>query len=207
MCPKRITSSRQWLREHFSDPYVKQAQKSGYRSRAVYKLQELHDRDRLFQPGMTVIDLGAAPGGWAQLLRKLLGKKGRIIALDLLPIEPLPGVEFILGDFTELAIQHKVLEAVDGAQVDWIISDMAANFSGIASVDQLRSINLLEAVLEFALKILPEGGGILIKAFQGEGFEDFLKAVKNCFKKVLIRKPKASRERSPEIYIVARGRK
>lgn len=207
MCPKRITSSRQWLKEHFSDAYVKQAQKSGYRSRAIYKLQEIQERDRLFKPGMTVIDLGAAPGGWAQLLTRLVGKKGRVLALDLLPMAPLPRVEFILGDFTEPEIQQKVLESLGESKVDWVISDMAPNFSGIDSVDQLRSMALSELVLEFALSILPKSGGFLIKVFQGEGFEAFLKTVRSCFKKVLIRKPKASRERSREVYLVAVGRK
>ncbi len=207
MCPKRITSSRQWLKEHFSDVYVKQAQKSGYRSRAVYKLLEIQERDRLFKPGMIVIDLGAAPGSWSQLVTKLIGKHGRIIAMDLLPMAPLPRVEFIQGDFSEPGIQQKVLEAVGESKVDWVISDMAPNFSGIDSVDLLRSIGLAESALEFALKVLPSFGGFLIKVFQGEGFEDFLKAVRGCFKKVLIRKPKASRERSREVYIVAVGRK
>ncbi len=207
MCPKRITSSRQWLKEHFSDPYVKKAQKSGYRSRAVFKLQEIQDRDRLFKPGMTVIDLGAAPGGWSQLLTQLVGKIGRVIAMDILPMAPLPRVEFIVGDFNEAEIQQKVLEAVGDAKVDWVISDMAPNFSGIDSVDQLRSIALAEMALDFALRVLPDSGGFLIKLFQGEGFEDFLKAARSCFKKVLIRKPKASRERSREVYLVALGRK
>lgn len=207
MCPKRITSSRQWLKEHFSDPYVKKAQKSGYRSRAVFKLQEIQNRDRLFKPGMTVIDLGAAPGGWSQLLTQLVGKPGRVIAMDILPMDPLPRVEFILGDFNEQEIQQKLLDAVGETRVDWVISDMAPNFSGIDSVDQLRSIALAEMALDFALQILPDSGGFLIKLFQGEGFEDFLKTVRSCFKKVLIRKPKSSRERSREVYLVALGRK
>jgi 23S rRNA (uridine2552-2'-O)-methyltransferase len=207
MCPKRIGSSRQWLKEHFSDVYVKQAQKSGYRSRALFKLKEIHERDHLFKQGMTVIDLGAAPGGWAQLGVNLVGKNGRVIAMDILPMEPLPRVEFILGDFTQTEIQQKVLEAAGESKVDWVISDMAPNFSGIDSVDQLRSIGLCEMALEFALTVLPSSGGFLIKVFQGEGFEDFLKTIRSCFKKVLIRKPKASRERSREVYIVAQGRK
>jgi 23S rRNA (uridine2552-2'-O)-methyltransferase len=207
MCPKRITSSRQWLKEHFSDPYVKKAQQGGYRSRAVFKLQEIQERDRLFKPGMTVIDLGAAPGGWSQLLTQLVGRIGRVIAMDILPMDPLPRVEFILGDFNEDEVQQQVLDVVGDAKVDWVISDMAPNFSGVDSVDQLRSIALSEMALDFALRVLPNSGGFLIKLFQGEGFEDFLKTVRSCFKKVLIRKPKASRERSREVYLVALGRK
>lgn len=207
MCPKRISSSRQWLKEHFSDVYVKQAQKSGYRSRAVYKLQEIHERDRLFKQGMTVIDLGAAPGGWSQLIMRLVGRKGRVIALDILPMEPLPGVEFILGDFNEEAVQQKLLQSLGEVKIDWVVSDMAPNFSGIDSVDQSRSMLLSEVALEFALKVLPASGGFLIKVFQGEGFEDFLKMIRSHFKKVAIRKPKASRDRSREVYIVAQGRK
>ncbi len=207
MCPKRITSSRHWLKEHFSDVYVKQAQKSGYRSRAIYKLQEIQDRDRLFKPGMIVIDLGAAPGGWSQLLKRLVGKNGRVIAMDILPMKALPGVEFILGDFSEEETQKKLLEAVGESKVDWVLSDIAPNFSGIDTVDQLRSLALAEEALEFALSLLPSSGGFLIKVFQGEGFEAYLKSVRNCFKKVLIRKPKASRERSREVYLVALGRK
>jgi len=207
MCPKRITSSRQWLKEHFSDSYVKQAQKSGYRSRAIFKLQEIQERDRLFKPDMTVIDLGAAPGGWSQLLTRLVGRKGRVIAMDILPMPALPRVEFILGDFNETKVQQQLLAAIGETRVDWVISDMAPNFSGIDSVDQLRSMALAEMALEFALNVLPESGGFLIKAFQGEGFEDFLKTFRSCFKKVLIRKPKASRERSREVYLVGIGRK
>jgi len=207
MSSKRITSSHQWLKEHFTDAYVKQAQKNGYRSRAVYKLQELQERDRLFKQGMTVIDLGAAPGSWAQLLIKLVGKKGSVVALDILPMKPLRAVEFILGDFTEIETQQKVLEIVRDTKVDWIISDMAPNFSGIDSVDQLRSMTLSETALEFSLSVLPIGGSFLIKAFQGSGFEEFLKTLRSCFKKVLIRKPKASRDRSREVYLIALERK
>jgi len=207
MCPKRSSSSRQWLKEHFSDVYVKQAQKSGYRSRAVYKLQEIHERDCLFKPGMIVIDLGAAPGGWSQLISKLVGKKGRVIALDILPMDPIPNVEFILGDFSEDSLQQQLLTTLGESRPDWVISDIAPNLSGIDAVDQSKSMYLAEIVLEFSLRILPKDGGFLIKVFQGDGFEDFLKAVRSHFKKVLIRKPKASRGRSREIYLVAQGRK
>lgn len=198
-------SSRRWLREHFNDPYVKQAQQAGYRSRAVYKLKELQERDKLFKPGMIVVDLGAAPGGWSQLLVEFVGAKGRVFALDILPMDPINGVEFILGDFTDDAKAEELLSLVGDAKVDWVISDMAANFSGVDSVDQPRSIYLAELALDFALKVLPEKGGFLVKIFQGEGFDGFLKLVRENFKKVVIRKPKASRGRSPEVYILARN--
>lgn len=204
MCPKR---SPQWLKEHFSDVYVKQAQRSGYRSRAVYKLEELHTRDHLFKPGMFVIDLGAAPGGWSQLVKKLVGKNGRVLALDILPMEPLAGVEFILGDFSEETTQQQVLESLGGAKADWVISDMAPNLSGISGIDQPRAMHLIELALDFSLVVLCDGGGFLTKIFQGEGFDDFLKLIRSRFQKVRIRKPKASRGRSREIYIVATGKK
>ena len=197
-------SSRRWLREHFNDPYVKQAQQDGYRSRAVYKLLELQERDKLFKPGMIVVDLGAAPGGWSQLVSKLIGAKGKIIALDILPMDHIVGVEFIKGDFTEDALIAELLQHLEGAKVDWVISDMAPNMSGVDSVDQPRSIALGELALDFALQILHEQGGFLIKVFQGEGFDAFLKQIRSHFKKVVIRKPKASRGRSNEVYILAR---
>lgn len=199
--------SYQWLKEHFTDEYVKQAHKSGYRSRAIYKLQELHERDRLFKPGMTVIDLGAAPGSWSQLLTKLVGKKGRVIALDILPMDPLPQVDFIQGDFSEEETHQKVLDCLGEGSVDWVVSDMLPNLSGISNVDQPRAMLLSEMALEFALATLPKGGGFLIKVFQGEGSDAYLKAIRSHFQKVLIRKPKASRGRSPEVYLVAMGRK
>jgi 23S rRNA (uridine2552-2'-O)-methyltransferase len=204
MCAKR---SAQWLKEHFSDVYVKQAHRSGYRSRAVYKLQELQERDRLFKPGMTVIDLGAAPGGWSQLVSKLVGRPGKVIALDILPMEPLAGVEFVLGDFSADETQQKLLESLGKSKADWVISDIAPNLSGISNVDQPRSMLLAEMALDFSLTVLPLGGGFLIKVFQGEGFETFLKDIRRHFLRVLIRKPKASRGRSREVYIVAMGKK
>jgi 23S rRNA (uridine2552-2'-O)-methyltransferase len=199
-------SSRSWLHEHFSDPYVKMAQQAGLRSRAVYKLQEIHERDKLFKPGMTVIDLGAAPGGWSELVVKLVGKQGRLIALDILPMEPIPGVEFIQGDFREDELLQNVLQRIDGTKVDWVISDMAPNFSGIDSVDLPRVIALAELALDFALRVLQAQGGLLIKVFQGEGFDAFLAEVRRSFKKVVVRKPKASRSRSNEVYILAKNR-
>lgn len=196
-------SSRRWLREHFSDTYVKQAQQAGYRSRSVYKLLELQERDKLFRPGMIVVDLGAAPGGWSQVVTEFVGPKGHVIALDILPMEPIDGVEFILGDFTEDARVEELMQQVGTRQVDWVISDMAPNLSGIDSVDQPRSVYLAELALDFAQKVLPTQG-FLVKVFQGEGFDEFLKHARASFKKVIIRKPKASRGRSREVYILCR---
>lgn len=198
------SSSRRWLREHFSDVYVKQAQQEGYRSRAVYKLLELQEKDKLFKPGMVVVDLGAAPGGWSQVIIEAVGAKGRVIAMDILPMETIPGVEFIQGDFTEDTVFKQLLEELGESHVDWVVSDMAPNISGIDSVDQPRSILLAELALDFALQVLDNNGGLLVKVFQGEGFDDFLKQVKKSFKKVVIRKPKASRGRSSEVYVLAR---
>lgn len=198
-------SSRRWLKEHFSDTYVKQAQQAGYRSRAVYKLLELQDRDKLFKPGMTVIDLGAAPGGWAQVLVKLVGAKGRVIALDILPMDPIAGVEFIQGDFQEEAVVAELMQYFTEKKADWVVSDMAPNMSGVDSVDQPRSIALAELALDLALHVLSNNGGFLVKVFQGEGFEAFLAEIKRHFKKVVIRKPKASRDRSREVYVLARN--
>jgi 23S rRNA (uridine2552-2'-O)-methyltransferase len=199
--------SRRWLREHFSDPYVKQAQQEGYRSRAVYKLLEIQERDRLFKPGMTVIDLGAAPGGWSQLVVKLIKPKGRLIALDLLPMDPIPGVEFIQGDFSDDAVLATLCATLSSAKADWVISDMAPNMSGNESVDVPRSMYLTELALDFALKTLRQEGGFLIKVFQGEGFDKLLVEIKRKFISVVIRKPKASRGRSREVYILAKGLK
>lgn len=205
--PKSTKSSRRWLSEHFSDPYVKQAQQEGYRSRAVYKLLEMQQRDHLFKPGMTVIDLGAAPGGWCQLITKLIKPKGRIIALDLLAMDPIEGVEFIQGDFSDDAVLATLMEKLSPVQPDWVISDMAPNMSGNESVDIPRSMYLCELALDFALKVLTKEGGFLIKVFQGEGIDALLSDIKRNFKSVAIRKPKASRGRSKEVYILAKGRK
>lgn len=200
-------SSRQWLKEHFSDPYVKQAQQNSYRSRAVYKLLEMQERYGLFKPGMTVIDLGAAPGGWSQLVAKLIKPKGRIIALDLLSIDPIEGVDFIQGDFSDATVLQALLERLSPAKTDWVISDMAPNMSGNESVDIPRSMYLAELALDFALHVLNQEGGFLIKLFQGEGFDALLAEIRRNFKTVAIRKPKASRSRSREVYILARTRR
>jgi len=198
-------SSRWWLKEHFSDVYVKKAQQEGYRSRAVYKLIEIQERDYLFKPGMIVVDLGAAPGGWSQLVSKLVKPKGQIIALDLLPMEAIEGVEFIQGDFSDDALIENLQEQLMASPVDWVISDMAPNMSGNPSIDMPRSMYLAELTVDFALKINVRQG-LLIKVFQGEGFEALLSEMKKHFKSVLIRKPKASRGRSREVYILAKGR-
>lgn len=197
-------SSRRWLREHFSDPYVKQAQQDGLRSRAVFKLMELQERDKLFKPGMIVVDLGAAPGSWSELVVKYVGQKGKVIALDILPMEPITGVDFIQGDFNEESCLQILLQKVNNQKIDWVISDLAPNMSGIDSVDQPRAMALAELAMDFALRVLKQDGGFLIKVFQGEGFDEFLLDLRKKFKKVVIRKPKASRGRSREVYILAR---
>lgn len=202
--PKK-SSSRRWLREHFNDPYVKKAHHEGLRSRAVYKLQQLDERDRLFKPGMTVIDLGAAPGGWSQYVAQKVGKKGRVIALDILPMDDIPGVEFIQYDFHDEEAHEALLQRLNDQKVDWVISDIAPNMSGIESVDLPRTIALAELAFELALEIVNPEGGFLTKVFQGEGFDAFLAQIRLHFKKIVIRKPDASRGRSREIYILARG--
>ncbi|EKD55345.1 MAG: ribosomal RNA large subunit J [uncultured bacterium] len=198
-------SSRRWLHEHFSDPYVKKAHKTGARARAVYKLEELQERGKLFKPGMVVIDLGAAPGSWSEVVAKWVGKTGRVIALDILPMSPIPGVEFILGDFAKPSVLDELLKTLGDTKVDWVISDMAPNISGIVSVDQPRSLELAELAFDLAQKVLHRKGGLLVKVFQGEGFDAFLLNLRGCFKKVVIRKPKASKDRSREVYLLAKN--
>ncbi len=200
---RKSNSSHRWLKEHFSDPYVKQAQQAGYRSRAVFKLIEMHERGRLFKPGMTVIDLGAAPGGWSQVIAKWVNPKGRVIAMDVLPMEPIDGVEFMQGDFSDDAVVQQLHGCLNGQTADWVVSDMAPNMSGNESVDIPRSMYLCELAVEFALQVLKPSGGIIIKAFQGEGFDAFLQHMRKTFQFVAIRKPKASRGRSREVYILA----
>ena len=201
----RSKTSARWLREHFTDEYVKRAQAEGYRSRAVYKLLEIHEKDRLLRSGLTVVDLGAAPGGWSQLAARLVGGQGTIIALDILPMEPLPGVDFIEGDFREAAVLEQLLNALNGRSVDLVISDMAPNTSGIKAVDQPRGMYLAELALDFARRCLRPGGDFLTKAFQGEGFDPFLRDLRAAFATVAIRKPRASRARSAEQYLLARN--
>lgn len=202
----RSKSSSRWLREHFDDAYVKRAQKEGYRSRAIYKLQEIQDKDGLIRPGMTIVDLGAAPGSWTELCRELMGQKGNIVALDILPMKPLPGVEIIQADFTEETALEALRDALGGAPVDLVLSDMAPNISGETAIDQPRAMYLAELALDFAGQVLRPGGDFLVKVFQGEGFDAYLRALRQQFAKVQTRKPKASRSRSREVYLLARHR-
>lgn len=202
---KRTKSSQRWIKEHFDDEYVQLAQKKGYRSRARFKLEEIQQKDQLIKPGMVVVDLGAAPGGWCQYVSKILGRNGLIIGLDLLPIEPLEDVHFIQGDFREQAVLDELLETIKGQAVDLVISDLAPNISGQSAVDQPRSMYLCELALDFAQQVLKQDGHLLVKAFHGEGYEALKKSMRSCFKKIIIRKPKASRSRSREVYILARG--
>ncbi|MGH6628994.1 MAG: 23S rRNA (uridine(2552)-2'-O)-methyltransferase RlmE, partial [Burkholderiales bacterium] len=198
-------SSKRWLHEHRSDTYVKQARHEGYRSRAVYKLEELDQRDRLLRPGISIVDLGAAPGGWSQYVQRRLGDKARIVALDVLPMDPLPGVTFIQGDFRDAPVLEALEAAVGATKVDLVLSDMAPNISGVDAADQAGTVHLAELALDFARTRLKPGGALVVKLFQGEGFDEFLKQLRQAFAKVALRKPKASRPRSREIYLVARG--
>ena len=201
----RSKTSGRWLQEHFDDEYVKKAQQEGYRARAVYKLLEIDEKDRLLKPGMTVVDLGAAPGSWSEVAAQRVGNKGRVIALDILPMDSLPGVTFIQGDFREEAPYNALLEALNGAQVDLVMSDMAPNISGMKAVDQPRAMYLAELTLELARKVLKPGGDLLVKVFTGEGLDAFKQELLKDFDKLIVRKPKASRPRSAEIYLLARG--
>lgn len=201
----RSKSSGAWLAEHFTDEFVKRARKEGYRSRAVYKLQEIDTRDRLLRPGMTVVDLGAAPGAWSQYVRQRVGAAGRVFALDILAMETLPGVEVLQGDFTEEAAVQALHAALAGRPVDLVISDMAPNISGIDSADQARAMYLAELALDFAVRVLKPGGGFLVKVFQGRGFNELYKEMQRRFARVATRKPKASRARSAELYLLATG--
>lgn len=202
---KRSKSSQNWLRRHFDDYYVKEAQKAGYRSRAVYKLLEIQEKDRILKPGMVVIDLGAAPGSWSEVAAPLIGKSGKIIAMDILDIDPIDNVTFIQGDFTEQEIYDSLLENLNGREVDLVMSDLAPNISGTRAVDQPKAMYLAELALDFSNTVLKPGGDLLTKVFQGEGSEQYLKALRESFDKVVIRKPKASRPKSREVYMLARG--
>jgi 23S rRNA (uridine2552-2'-O)-methyltransferase len=201
----RSKSSHNWLQEHVNDPYVKQAQKDGYRSRASYKLLQLNEKDRLIRQGMLIVDLGSAPGGWSQVAGRLSGSRGRVVATDILPMEPLPNVEFVQGDFTADAVVQQILELLGGAHPDLIICDIAPNITGIDSADQASSMYLVELALDFARRTLAAGGDFLVKVFQGAGSEAFLKDIRGSFEKVAVRKPAASRPRSREVYVVARN--
>ncbi|KPK20628.1 MAG: 23S rRNA methyltransferase [Betaproteobacteria bacterium SG8_41] len=198
---------KNWMQEHVADAYVKRARNEGMRSRSAYKLEQITERDRLLRPGMTVVDLGAAPGGWSQIAARRVGPSGRVVALDVLDMESLPGVTFVSGDFREKAAVEALERALDGRPVDLVISDMAPNLSGIASVDQARLFELAELALDFALKHLKPQGNFLVKLFHGSGFDDFARRMRRHFREVLARKPEASRSRSSEVYLLGRGRK
>ncbi len=204
---KKKSSSKAWLREHREDPYVQRAQREGYRSRACYKLLELDDRDRLLRPGMTVVDLGSAPGGWSQVAVERIGHHGRVVASDILPMDSIAGVSFIQGDFAEDEVFEQILAEIGEEGADLVISDMAPNMSGMAAVDQPRAMYLVELALDLAGHTLKPGGSFLAKVFQGEGFEALLADARARFDRVLTRKPEASRPRSREVYLLAQGLK
>ncbi len=193
------------MQEHLNDEYVKKAKEMGYRSRSTFKLVEIQQKDKIIKPGMNVIDLGAAPGGWSDFARKIIGKKNKVIALDLLPIDPIDGVDFIQGDFREDEVLDELYRVLDGEPVDLVMSDMAPNISGNKEMDQPRSIYLAELALDTAQTVLTKGGTFLIKMFQGAGFDEYKRAVGESFSSVVIRKPKSSRARSKEVYILAKG--
>lgn len=204
---KRTKTSKSWMTEHVNDPFVQRAKSEGWRARAAYKLMEIDDKDKLIRPGMIVVDLGAAPGSWSQVANKRVGELGRVFALDLLPMEPIPGVEFMQGDFHDEEFVERFEEILGGRQVDLVMSDIAPNISGIPSSDQARSIYLAELALDFAQKHLAPGGRFLVKVFQGEGFDAFRKQMESDFKSVLVRKPQASRGRSSEVYLLGSGKR
>ncbi len=201
----RTKSSSEWLRRHVNDPFVKQAQLDGYRSRSAYKLVELNEKDRLIKPGMRLLDLGSAPGGWSQVAGKLVGRKGRVLATDILPMDPVTNVDFIQGDFTDDRVVEQLLVWLGGGKFDLIISDIAPNLSGIDSADQAGSMYFLDLALDMARKTLKPGANFAAKMFQGSGSDDYVKELRKSFEKVLIRKPAASRAQSREVYIVAKG--
>lgn len=201
----RSKSSNRWLDEHVNDPYVKKAQIDGYRARAAYKLIELNEKDKLIRPGMLVMDLGSAPGSWSQIAGRLVGVKGRVIASDILSMDSLEHVDFIQGDFTEESVFNQIMETIGDRRVDVVISDMAPNISGVDAVDQASSIYLVELALDMARRVLKPKGDFVAKVFQGEGSDDYIKDVRTSFEKVMIRKPDASRPRSREVYVVAKG--
>lgn len=204
---KRSASSQRWLKEHFDDHYVQQAQKKGLRSRAVFKLEEVQKRDAILKPGQTVVDLGAAPGGWSQLVVDIQKGRGQVIACDILPMDPIAGVDFLEGDFREETVLNTLLERIGGANVDVVLSDMAPNMSGNQTVDQSRSMYLVELALDMCHQVLKPNGSFVVKVFQGEGFDPFLANVRAAFRTVKVRKPDSSRARSREVFMVATGYK
>lgn len=203
---KLSKSSRAWMREHLDDPFVKQAHKDGYRARAAYKLLEIQEKYKVIKSGMTVVDLGAAPGSWSQIASKLVGDKGLVIASDILPMDALPDVTFLQGDFREQAVFDELLDILDGRQVDVVISDMAPNTSGNRAVDQPRQIYLCELALDFADKVLHKNGQFIVKVFQGDGFDEFRKQMLEHFDVLKTAKPQASRARSKEVFLIGQGR-
>ncbi|MBU2865036.1 23S rRNA (uridine(2552)-2'-O)-methyltransferase RlmE [Reinekea forsetii] len=203
----RSKSSKQWLDEHFDDRYVKMSRQDGYRSRASYKLLEICEKGQLIRSGMTVVDLGSAPGGWSQVAARLVGDKGRVVASDILEMDSIAGVEFIQGDFTDDGVFQSLLECIGESPVDLVISDMAPNMSGNASIDQPAAMYLVELALDMAQSILKPGGGFIAKVFHGEGFDEYIKTIRQQYTKVTMRKPEASRARSRETYVVASGYK
>jgi 23S rRNA (uridine2552-2'-O)-methyltransferase len=206
---RKNRSNREWIARHVNDPYVKRSVAEGFRSRAAYKLSEIADKDRLLRPGMVVVDLGAAPGSWTQVVRKRLARAdgrlaGRIVALDILPMEPLPEVEFIQGDFHDEAVERQLVDLLAGAPIDVVLSDMAPNLSGIASADAARSVHLAELAADFAAKYLQPDGAFLVKAFHGSGYSQYVERLKRVFRSITVRKPAASRDTSAEIYLLGR---
>ena len=206
---RKNRSNPEWIARHINDPYVKRSVAEGFRSRAAYKLAEIDDKDRLLRPGMVVVELGAAPGSWTQVVRQRLARRdgklgGRIIALDLLPMDPLPDVEFIQGDFHDEAVERQLIDLLAGARIDLVLSDMAPNLSGIASADAARSVLLAEIAADFAGKYLQPNGAFLVKAFQGSGYSQYVERLKKVFHSVVVRKPPASRDTSAELYLLAR---
>ena len=201
----RSKSSKRWLKEHFDDPFVKRAQAEGARSRAAYKLEELLERDHILKPGMVVVDLGAAPGGWSQVVARAMEGRGRVIALDVLPMSGIAGVDVIEADFRDQAALERLDAALGGARVDLVLSDLAPNMTGVSSVDQARAMDLAELARDFAQQHLKPGGAFLVKLFQGAGFDSFLKDLRARYAKIAMRKPKASRARSPEVYALGTG--
>ncbi|WP_158968411.1 23S rRNA (uridine(2552)-2'-O)-methyltransferase RlmE [Paraglaciecola sp. L3A3] len=204
---KQSVSSQRWLKEHFDDKFVQLAQKKGYRSRAVFKLEEIQNKDQLIKPAMTVVDLGAAPGGWSQYSAGVVGDDGTVIACDILPMDPLAGVAFLQGDFREESVLNELLNKINGKNVDIVMSDMAPNFSGNDAVDQAKSMYLVELALDMCHQVLKKNGSFVVKVFMGEGFDSFFKDVQKAFRVVKTRKPESSRARSREVYLVATGYK
>jgi 23S rRNA (uridine2552-2'-O)-methyltransferase len=200
----KSNSSKHWLREHFDDVWVKRSREDGYRSRASYKLLEIHEKDKLIRPGMTVVDLGAAPGGWSQVAAKLVGRNGMVLASDILDMEPVPEVHFIKGDFTEEECFSSILAALGDRPVDLVISDMAPNMSGMSDIDQPKAMYLVELAIDFARQTLKPNGDLLMKVFQGQGYQQLLEDLRRQYGQVLTRKPEASRPRSREVYLLAR---